>query len=97
MGHAGTVRHSATPGVEVVGVVSFGALLALVMLLGKALQAWIGEAGVLTLATPEAVADVDAITLSLACMSQDELAIRVAVTGILIAAAVNSAVKGGAP
>ena len=75
--------------------ITFGALLALVMLLGKALQAWLGEAGVLMLATASGVADVDAITLSLARMSQDELAVRVAVTGIVIAAAVNSLVKGG--
>ena len=38
---------------------------------------------------------MDAITLSLARMSQDELAVRVAVTGIVIAGAVNSLVKGG--
>jgi uncharacterized membrane protein (DUF4010 family) len=41
------------------------------------------------------VADVDAITLSLARMSQEELGLHVAVTGIVIAAAVNSLVKGG--
>ncbi|MGD2055607.1 MAG: DUF4010 domain-containing protein, partial [Gammaproteobacteria bacterium] len=80
---------------EIKAALSFGALLALVMLLGKALQAWLGDAGVLMLATASGVADVDAITLSLARMSQDELAIRVAVMGILIAAAVNSLVKGG--
>ena len=80
---------------EIKTAISFGALLALVMLLGKALQAWLGEAGVLMLATASGVADVDAITLSLARMSQDELAARVAVMGIVIAAAVNSLVKGG--
>jgi len=80
---------------ELTTAVSFGALLALVMLLGRALQAWLGDTGVLMLAAASGVADVDAITLSLARMSQDELAIRVAVTGILIAAAVNSVVKGG--
>jgi uncharacterized membrane protein (DUF4010 family) len=80
---------------EIRTALSFGALLALVMLLGKALQAWLGEAGVLMLATASGVADVDAITLSLARMSQDELATRVAVMGIVIAAAVNSLVKGG--
>ena len=80
---------------ELKTAVSFGLLLALVMLLGKALQAWLGETGVLMLATASGIADVDAITLSLARMSQDELAIRIAVMGILIAAAVNSVVKGG--
>ncbi len=80
---------------ELKTAVSFGLLLALVMLLGKALQAWLGETGVLMLATASGIADVDAITLSLARMSQDDLAIRIAVMGILIAAAVNSIVKGG--
>ena len=65
------------------------------MFLGKALQVWLGEAGVLMLATASGVADVDAITLSLARMSQDDLAVRTAITGIVIAAAVNGLVKGG--
>jgi uncharacterized membrane protein (DUF4010 family) len=80
---------------EIKAAVSFGALLAVVMLLGKGLQAWLGDAGVLLLAAASGIADVDPITLSLARMSQDELGIRVAVTGIVIAAAVNSLVKGG--
>jgi uncharacterized membrane protein (DUF4010 family) len=80
---------------EIKTAISFGVLLALVMFLGKALQAWLGEAGVLMLAVASGVADVDAITLSLARMSQDELTVRVAVMGIIIAAAVNSLVKGG--
>ena len=91
---AGTAARLSNP-LEIKTAVSFGALLAVVMLLGRALQAWLGEAGVLMLATASGVADVDAITLSLARMSQDELAIRVAVTGIVIAGAVNSLVKGG--
>jgi uncharacterized membrane protein (DUF4010 family) len=97
-----SMRHSETGAaarlsnpLELKTAVSFGALLAAVMLLGRALQAWLGETGVLMLATASGVADVDAITLSLARMSQDELAVRVAVTGIVIAGAVNSLVKGG--
>ncbi|MGD2062488.1 MAG: MgtC/SapB family protein [Nitrospirota bacterium] len=73
----------------------FGLVLALVMLLGKALQNWFGEAGVVALAAASGVADIDAITLSLARMSQDDLALHIAVTGIVIAAAANSLVKGG--
>jgi uncharacterized membrane protein (DUF4010 family) len=80
---------------EIKTALSFGVLLALVMLLGRALRAWLGEAGVLLLAAASGVADVDAITLSLARMSQDDLAVRVAVTGIVIAAAVNSLMKAG--
>jgi uncharacterized membrane protein (DUF4010 family) len=93
-GKSGETARLSNP-LEIKTAVSFGVLLAAVMLLGRALQAWLGEAGVLLLATASGVADVDAITLSLARMSQDELAIRVAATGIVIAGAVNSLVKGG--
>lgn len=80
---------------ELTTALGFGLLLALVMLLGKALQLWFGDAGVLTLAAASGVADVDAITLSLARMSQDDLVLRVAATGIVLAAVINSLVKGG--
>ncbi|MGD2136743.1 MAG: MgtC/SapB family protein [Gammaproteobacteria bacterium] len=79
---------------ELKSAVVFGALLALVTFLGKALKAWLGTAGVLMLAGASGVADVDAITLSLARMSQDELGTGIAVIGIVIAAAVNTLVKG---
>jgi uncharacterized membrane protein (DUF4010 family) len=80
---------------ELKAALSFGALLVLVMLLGKALQHWFGDAGVLALATASGIADVDAITLSLARMSQEDLTVRVAVLGIVIAAAVNTVTKAG--
>lgn len=80
---------------ELKAALAFGLLLTLVMLLGNALQNWFGEAGVLALAAASGVADVDAITLSLARMSQDDLALRVAAMGVLTAAAVNSLAKGG--
>ncbi|MBM2829473.1 MAG: putative rane protein [Gammaproteobacteria bacterium] len=80
---------------ELKTALSFGMLLALVMLLGKALQESAGEAGVLALAAASGVADVDAITLSLARMSHDDLDLQIAVTGIVIAATINSLVKGG--
>jgi uncharacterized membrane protein (DUF4010 family) len=74
---------------------SFGLLLALVMLLGAVLQDRFGESGVLALAAASGVADVDAITLSLARMSEGDLALRVAAMGVVIAASVNSLTKGG--
>ena len=79
---------------ELRAALGFGAILALVMLLGKALQTWFGETGVLALAAASGIADVDAITLSLANMSQDDLALPIATTGIVVAAAVNSIIKG---
>lgn len=73
----------------------FGLLLVAILLLGNALRKWVGDAGVLALAAASGVTDVDAITLSLARMSTEELGAKVAVTGIVIAAVVNSVVKGG--
>lgn len=80
---------------ELTSALAFGALLAAIMLLGKALTEWFGDAGVYALAAASGVADVDAINLSLAGMSQDDLALAVAGLGILIAAGVNSLVKAG--
>jgi uncharacterized membrane protein (DUF4010 family) len=80
---------------EIKTAVGFGLFLALVMLSVKALQSWLGEAGVLMLAAASGMADVDAITLSLARMSSDGLDVRVSAMGIVAAAAVNNLVKGG--
>jgi uncharacterized membrane protein (DUF4010 family) len=80
---------------ELKTALSFGFLLAVVMFLGKALKNWFGEGGVLALAAASGVGDVDAITLSLASMGHDDLALPVAATGIVIASAVNGLVKGG--
>src|SRR6056297_2964414 len=78
---------------ELTSALSFGALLALVMLLGKALVEWVGDAGVYLLAAASGVADVDAITLSLAAMSGEDLAERTVALAIVIAASVNSMTK----
>lgn len=79
---------------ELTSALTFGALLAGVMLMGKAFTEWFGEAGIWALAAASGVADVDAITLSLTRMSQQGLDVPVAAMGIVIAAAVNSMVKG---
>jgi uncharacterized membrane protein (DUF4010 family) len=72
---------------------SFGVLLVLVLLLGRTLKNTLGDASVLALAAASGMADVDAITLSLAQMSQDDLAVQTAAAGIVIAAVVNNIVK----
>lgn len=72
----------------------FGVVLGLVLLLGKALQAVFGDAGVLALAVVSGITDVDPITLSLARMSQEDLALGVAATGILLATSTNTLTKG---
>jgi len=72
----------------------FGGFLAAIVLLTKALQETMGEAGILIMATISGIADVDAITLTLSRLSNDDVTIQLAATGIIIASAVNSLVKG---
>ena len=80
---------------ELKSALFFGALLAAIMILGKALSEWAGDAGLWILAAASGLADVDAITLSLARMSDGETELQVATVGIVIAAAANSLLKGG--
>ncbi len=68
-------------------------LLAALMLLSRALHAWLGTPGVYALATLSGVADVDAIALSLARMAPDALAPEVAARAIAVAALANTLAK----
>lgn len=79
---------------QIMTALKFGALLALIMLLAKGLQVWLGDRGIYFLSFVSGLADIDAITLSLAKMAREDLADRVAADGIVIAAIVNTAVKG---
>ncbi|QBZ83091.1 membrane protein [Hydrogenovibrio crunogenus] len=72
---------------------AFGGILVLIMLLSAFLKQTYGDAGILSLAAASGVFDVDAITLSLARMSQDSLALNVTVTALVIAAVSNNLVK----
>ncbi len=78
---------------ELAPALRFAALLALILLLVEAAQAWFGERGVYAVALLSGLADVDAITLSLARSAQGELGNQVAVQGIFLAALSNSLVK----
>jgi uncharacterized membrane protein (DUF4010 family) len=80
---------------ELRAALGFGALLALILVLAKGMEQWLGGVGVLALAAVSGIADVDAITLSLGGMSRTGLDPRIAVTGIIIAAAANCLLKGG--
>ena len=78
---------------ELAPALRFAALLALILLLVEAAQAWFGDRGVYAVALLSGLADVDAITLSLARSAQGELGNEVAVRGIFLAALSNSLVK----
>lgn len=73
----------------------FAALLAAIMLLSRSLAAGFGAGGVYLLAAASGIADVDAITLSLATLTGDNLATSAAALAILVAAFVNTLVKAG--
>lgn len=78
---------------EISPALQFAFLLALVLLLAEAARQWFGDTGVLVLAAVSGLTDVDAITLSMARMAKGQLAPDSAVGAILLAAAVNTAVK----
>jgi len=80
---------------ELLPALQFGLLLALVMLLSKAFYAWLGKGGIYLLTVLSSLGDVDAIVLSLARMAQGELPNELAVRAIVLAAVVNTLVKGG--
>ena len=71
------------------------ALIAVISLLAKAARAVMGDAGLTVLAALSGLADVDAITLSLARLSHQDITVATAALGIGIAAAVNTLVKAG--
>jgi uncharacterized membrane protein (DUF4010 family) len=79
---------------EIGPALRFAALLALILLLVEGAQRWLGDVGVYLVALMSGLADVDAITLSLARSAQSDLQAQVAVNGIFLAALSNSLVKG---
>lgn len=78
---------------EIGPALRFGVLLTLIMLLARAVEHWVGEAGIYALATVSGLTDVDAITLSLARFADREIALAVAANGIVIAAMTNTLFK----
>jgi len=71
------------------------ALIAAISLLAKVVSNLMGDAGLTVLAALSGIADVDAITLSLARLSPDGITITTAALGIAIATAVNTLMKAG--
>lgn len=71
----------------------FAAALAVIGVLSELAGRWLGDRGLYLLALLSGVADVDAITLSLARMTERGLASEVAVRGMVIAAMTNTVVK----
>jgi uncharacterized membrane protein (DUF4010 family) len=81
---------------ELRGALTFGVVLVVVLLVTAALKARAGDSAVLVFAAVSGVVDMDAITLSLARLSSEDLTLRIAAAGIVIAASVSSLSKGAA-
>ena len=79
---------------ELIPALQFGLFLALVMLLTQGLNEWLGERGLYLLAAISGIADVDAITLSLANLARGSDATDAMWRGIILAAMVNTVFKG---
>jgi uncharacterized membrane protein (DUF4010 family) len=78
---------------ELGNALKFGLLLALIMVLASGAKAWFGHTGLYALALASGLADVDALTLSVAKLSLNGLDLEVARNTILIAVFTNTIVK----
>ena len=77
--------------------ITFGVLYAIILVAANAAQTYMGDAGVYLSSIVSGFADVDAITLSMAQLSQggEGLDLRTAARAIVLAAASNTLLKGG--
>lgn len=77
--------------------IEFGLIYGVVLIVAKAASEWLGDAGVYASAVVSGIADVDAITLSMAELSLGDGAVAdsTAAAAIALAAATNTLVKGG--
>ena len=78
---------------ELSAAIWYALLLALLFLLTRALHAWLGEPGVYLLAAVSGLADVDAVSLSLAQMAWNDVPLTTATRAIIIAVGTNTMVK----
>jgi uncharacterized membrane protein (DUF4010 family) len=78
---------------EVIRALKLAALIAVIMVASKALSAALGTRGVLLVAAASGLADVDALTLSMARLAGSGIVYEAAITAILLAVAVNTATK----
>ncbi|GAB5536396.1 MAG: MgtC/SapB family protein [Rubricoccaceae bacterium] len=82
---------------ELKSALAFGALYAVILVGSKAAEMYLGTTGIYASAIASGLADVDAVTLSMAELSRPEgsLDLRTAATAVVLAAASNTVVKGG--
>ncbi|MBA3582827.1 MAG: MgtC/SapB family protein [Gammaproteobacteria bacterium] len=78
---------------ELNAAIGYSILLTLLFLLVHITEKWVGESGIYALAALSGIANVDAISLSLAGSALKDMPSEVAARGILIACVVNTGVK----
>lgn len=89
------VRLEAENPLELGTALKFGLLLAAILLGTEALRRWVGNEALYLIAAVSGLADVDAVTLSFSALVADGAALPALAGGaILLAAGVNTAVKG---
>lgn len=81
---------------ELKSALAFGALYALILVGSRAAEMYLGTAGLYASAVASGLADVDAVTLSMAELSADgSVPVDTAARAVVLAAASNTVVKGG--
>ena len=80
---------------ELKTALQFALLYGVILVVARAAQLYFGTAGIYASAVLSGVADVDAITLSMAELSRGGLAHETATRAIVLAAVSNTLVKGG--
>jgi uncharacterized membrane protein (DUF4010 family) len=80
---------------ELATVLKLAGLIAAIMVAAKIASTYVGARGLYLLAAASGVADVDALTLSVARLAGSQITATDAATAILLAAGVNTAVKAG--
>ena len=78
---------------RIIPALKFGAFFAFVLLVSKLASLYFGDAGTYAASIIAGLADVDAITLSMATLAKSTLDPSVAVTSITLAAMTNTLVK----
>ena len=80
---------------RLVPAITFGVLYAVILVASNGAQSYFGDAGVYLSSVVAGLADVDAITLSMAQLHESgDVSARIATRAILIAAAANTVLKG---
>jgi uncharacterized membrane protein (DUF4010 family) len=78
---------------KILPALKFGAFFAVVLLTSKLASIYFGDAGIYAASVIAGLADVDAITLSMATLAKSTLSANIAVTAITLAAITNTLVK----